>query len=180
LTIEDTINPTLSAFPTGANANIYAVDTSVGGSAVSKPVSGDFMQAPAIIGNYSPLFTSPTGALNFNAGQLATLGFTASDVGTIGTFTALSTSAANVLDLNNVVYYVSGNWTVGSDFLNAGAVIPNSVEKWTFSLLGGSISAQGQLTANVPEPSTLSLFGVSLLGFGFLQLRKKRKSVLAA
>ena len=179
LTIVSEIDPVLSAFPSGPNANIFAVDTSANASAYSKPVTGDFLQVPAIVGNDTPSFTSPAGALNFNAGQLSTLGFTGDNSGTIGTFTALSTSAADVLDANHVAYFVSGTWTVGSDFANAGSVIPNSVTEWVFTLFGGNISAQGQLTANVPEPSTLSLFGVALLGFGFMQLSKKRKSVLA-
>ncbi len=77
-------------------------------------------------------------------------------------------------------FFLAGTYTIGTDFDNAGSTL--SADE-TFSLTqtngaGNAISISGtfqspEVPPTVPEPATLAVFGMSLLGLGALRLRKK-------
>jgi hypothetical protein len=105
----------------------------------------------------------------------------------IGKFHGLSTSFVSTVTTPGphtvVSWNVQGNYTVGSEFANAGKVL-SGIETWSLTQTGGggqTISASGTFfspdqTRQVPEPASIALLGAALLGAGAAGRRKVKKA----
>jgi PEP-CTERM motif len=122
---------------------------------------------------FSINFTQPTPSSDPNASE--TFHFTISNPvnPTADTLSGLSLASLQGIELslagvliNDLKYCVGGTCFTSGTWTNQEYALSSLYIKADFS-------AVGQQVARVPEPSTLSLLGVALLGLGFMQRRRK-------
>ena len=138
-----------------------------------------------------PINVNPTTAFDMSnpssfSFDATAAGFGSFAAGAVTNVTFSSTTPGDGTIHNVLSFFVTGNYTVGSSYSNAGSVI--SADE-TFSLTQSvaiasqaalnsiSISATfvspAQLPPSSPEPATLSLFGAALAGLGAIRRRRK-------
>jgi hypothetical protein len=147
--------------------------------------SGSFatVSMPVVLKVAPPVSAGNLYILKFN--MPADFSWDASSSGSdIGSFTATSTAFGAHLGTKphaSVEWDVTGFFTVGSEFRNAGEVIP-ATETWSLTQTGlgphvksASISMSGTFfsVAPIPEPASLALFGSALLAAGASFRRRK-------
>lgn len=196
---------TLSVAATSAQATVIYVTGSFAFDAPSTTTSAVTATTQFLVAAISTATPTPTG--NFTDGGVVfpatlsspgTIDFTVP--GTEPTLAAFDWTAAGLgsFEANSVVflgsgsfggfafisYGVLGDFTVGSDWTNSGTVLTGS-ETWSCTQTNGAGNAvrcggtfNAPASVNVPEPITLSLFGVGLAGAA--AFRRRRKSQNAA
>jgi hypothetical protein len=103
---------------------------------------------------------------------------TATDIGTFDATSSIFVGHASFAPNAVVNWTVAGDFTVGSEFKNAGKVL-SAFETWSLTQTGGkgqTISASGTFfvpTAPIPEPASIALLGSALLAAGASFRRRK-------
>ena len=127
-------------------------------------------------GSFDPLdpasITLADNPIIFNAANVDDFSWT--DPG-LGTFTATSVVPCTAGG-NAACYDILGTFTPGSDYSNHTAF--NADEKWNMTQVGGpghTISYSGTFVA-LPEPLTISIFGVGLFAIGYGSLRRRKRA----
>jgi hypothetical protein len=143
--------------------------------------TGDF------VGQVFPSILSSPGTIDFTTPgtepTLAAFDWTAAGLGSFEANSVVFLGSGTLGGFAFVSYGVLGDFTVGSDWSNSGTVLSGS-ETWSCNQTngagnaircGGTFNAPASVT--VPEPITLSLFGVGLAGAAAFRRRRRSQAV---
>jgi hypothetical protein len=157
-------------------------------TATSFPLSPDSITPSggtgSLVGVVLPTtLTLGAGAANFTQATASGFNFTNT---ALGSFTAGPSPSVFLLQTtpgNNAsaTWEVTGTYTAGTDFTNAGSTFTAS-ETWSLTQTGGpgkAVSISGTFNSpavpvsTIPEPMTLALFGSGLAGLALVRRRKR-------
>jgi hypothetical protein len=172
----------------GPNTGAYGGTTGV--------TQGNLVGAPTLTPNLSnwATFTTPTGTITFdlqtlNPGFGSAAGCTSNAVGSTCTPSATSGVTLTQISSNQVQIALSGSGIAYLGTSGSGSTktvvsftsqnnLPGTITEILAEVISGagftdSVSATYTSTSAVPEPATLSMMGLGLLGLGLVRRRKK-------